>query len=586
MSLEPINAAPERYVFGNYEILDTLGKGGMGVVYRAHDRNLNRTVALKILRDDLRGEERVLARFRREAEAFARLDHPNIVHVHSVGAVENIPFIAMQFIDGETMAQRLRRNGVLDWREALRIGSEVAAALQCAHVAQVIHRDIKPGNILMTEEGAVYVTDFGIAKVLNATTQLTLDGSRLGTPQYMCPERCRNKPITPASDLYSLGVVLFQAITAKLPYAARTNVEMIERITGDNALRAQSLLPDLPDNVDRLLAWLLEKSPERRPASAQAVCEAIARVLDGKPIDAEADERDRALESYRKATPAKAARPPRKEPRTRELPPRARGERVAKRAWFGLPPVVRALALGVPILLLVGLVALFINSIALTPRAQVERLTTAESLARWDAPPALLSYTEERPGVFLAQVETPGMKLAGLLPAPTGEGVVLELRGPGTMALLLCDPATRAVRSLTPPRALPDTAALRVLSPNFEPLLGDAQETTLLGAAGEMITGTLPPTGAATLPYQRDGQWEAALAVSSSGDNGWQLAAYRGRSVGGQTALTPPGAPIVAAAAAADGSRFLVLRASNELWLNTPGGESQLIASGTGLAGA
>lgn len=603
MTKEP-NAAPDRYLFGPYEIIDTLGKGGMGVVYRAQDRTLVREVALKILRDDLRGEERVLARFRREAEAFARLDHPNIVHVFSVGAVENIPFIAMQYIEGETLADRLRRTGPMPWQDALKIGKEVAEALACAHAAQVVHRDIKPGNILLGEDGRVLVTDFGIAKVLNATTQLTLDGSRLGTPQYMCPERCRNKPVTPSSDLYSLGVVLFQSITGKLPYAARSNVELIDRITGEDALRATSLVPELPEPVDRLLAWLLEKNPARRPASAAVLAELIARVLEGKPLDAEADERDRALDGYRRDLPGKAMRAPRKEARKEALPRPARKQFDISRRWFAMPAWMRAGSVVLLSAILITTAGMTVYPLLARPLVRVEQLSGPEALARWDAPAALMTFTNEGTGVRIGSLNLPGIPVAQLISTAPAGIMLLSLRGEAdtqgkqTHAVLSLDGATGETRSLLPPTptndaflplalttgATPGASSQLLYSTGQVTRSWNVEEIAALSASLPGETIHLGAAQAATLPYLRDGVQEFALAATRGGFHDWALTAQGGTTRGDDAQLVAPGAPIVAAAASTDGQWLAFLRQpaneSRELWLSPRGGASRLLAEG------
>lgn len=598
------STAPDRYLFGPYEILATLGKGGMGVVYRAQDRTLAREVALKILRDDLRSEERVLARFRREAEAFARLDHPNIVHVYSVGAVENIPFIAMQYVEGETLADRLRRTGPMPWQDTLKIGLEVAEALICAHAAQVIHRDIKPGNILLAEDGRVLVTDFGIAKVLNATTQLTLDGSRLGTPQYMCPERCRNQPITPSSDLYSLGVVLFQSITGKLPYAARSNVELIDRITGEDALRASSLVPDLPESVDRLLAWLLEKNPTRRPADAAMLTVLINRVLEGKPLDAEADERERALDGYRRDLPGRAGRSAKQAPRKQDKATRNDRGSVAAKWWFGMPAWVRAGIAGGVGLLLAGCIVAALLPVLFRPSAHVSRLESAENLARWEAPAMLVDFTTERPGVRVGALNTPGLTIGQVLAGSQPGQLLLALQGPATNdleathATLILDAESGAARSLMPPWHGPEETKVLALSMGTNArdeevlLFATGRDTRTLPTsatteAGAGIPGTVSyvsSANAATLPYWRGESLELALAVSQGGFHEWRLTAHGYGARGESTLLTAAGSPIVAAAAATDGGWFAYLRepaaASRELWLSARNGEPRLLEEG------
>ena len=297
--MNPENTAKAAALFGPYEIQETIGQGGMGVVYRAHDSALDRAVALKVLKDDLRAQSAVVARFQREGEAFAKLNHPNIVHIFSVGKVGDIPYLAMEFIDGEPLARIMKRERRLDWKRSLHIAQQVAEALASAHEQGVIHRDIKPGNILVDKNDKAYVTDFGIAKILSAETQLTLDGSRLGTPQYMSPERCQNKEVSPASDIYSLGVLLFQMIAGNLPYDAETPVSLIRQITFDPPRRLRECVREIPSDVERLVAYLVEKDPRDRPPDAHAVALLCRRVREGKPLVDDSTGMSAALANFR-----------------------------------------------------------------------------------------------------------------------------------------------------------------------------------------------------------------------------------------------------------------------------------------------
>lgn len=291
-------------MFGPYEIIETVGQGGMGLVYRAKDTSLDRTVALKVLRDDLRTNQHVVARFQREAEAFASLNHPNIVHIYSVGKVGLIPYIAMEFIDGEPVSTLMKRERRIPWERALSIVVQVAEALESAHVSHIIHRDIKPGNVLISRKNDhAYVTDFGIAKVLTADTQLTIEGSRLGTPQYMSPERCLNRDVTASSDLYSLGVMVFQLITGRLPYESKDPVELIRMIVSEPPNRISDFLEEIPKDVERLIAYLLEKDPKNRPPSAEEWAHLCRRVLEGKPLFEDETAFEKSLQELRDNVP-------------------------------------------------------------------------------------------------------------------------------------------------------------------------------------------------------------------------------------------------------------------------------------------
>lgn len=278
-------AAPARHILGNFELFEEIGRGGMGIVYRALDLSLDRIVAVKVLRDDLRSHSSIVSRFSREAKAAARLDHPHIVQIYSVGSAGSLPYIAMEYLDAAPLSAVLQREMLMEWRQALEIAHQIASALACAHSAHVIHRDIKPANILIDEHMRAYVTDFGIAKILTLDDGLTVDGSRLGTPDYMSPERCQNGEVSASSDLYSLGVLLFQMLTGCLPYEASSPVEMIKRILSTETPRVRQFRPDLPEEVERLVSWLMERQPRHRPRDGDEVCEAIERILSGKPLD-------------------------------------------------------------------------------------------------------------------------------------------------------------------------------------------------------------------------------------------------------------------------------------------------------------
>jgi hypothetical protein len=446
------NIARQHYAFGPYEIIETVGIGGMGVVYRAMDTALHRTVALKILRDDLRAQAHIVARFQREAEATAALDHPNIVHIYSVGSVGRIPYISMEFIEGQTLGEMIRDHGRLPWQEALTIGRQIAEALGCAHAAQIIHRDIKPGNILVHADGRVKVTDFGIAKVMTAASKLTVDGSRLGTPQYMCPERCANRPITPASDLYSLGVVLFQTITGRLPHEANTPVELVRKITSEDAARVRDFLPDLPEDVDRLIAYLLDRDPRHRPQQAKEVAAAIERVLAGQPLDTQPASAALALAAYRDtiATPT-----PTPTTQTRTPAPRRRPADI----WFSVP---RQYRIAGAVLIAAALLALGITWLSAWI-AQGEALATpriAAVEATWTQTRPLAEFRTEAPGLLRVRLALPDFHVQSVQDAAE-QGIIVLCGGKtatpraGQSAIVALDPAMHTAALLLPPVPTP-----------------------------------------------------------------------------------------------------------------------------------
>ncbi len=492
---ENVSSARESYIFGNYEILETTGSGGMGVVYRAVDLALNRTVALKVLRDDLRNQPHLVARFQREAKAFAALDHPNIVHIYSVGVIGRIPYIAMEFVEGEPLSEVLMSRGPIPWREALEIGSQVADALACAHDHLIIHRDIKPGNILIDREGRARVTDFGIAKVLNASTQLTADGARLGTPQYMCPERCQNKEITPLSDIYSLGVVLFQCISGRLPYETNSSVELIQRIASEPPARLRQFVPDAPDAVERLLAYMIEKKPAARPKDARELRTLIDRVLDGKPLDDHLDGMVHAIASFRKSLPPTATARAERDATT-QLPAKQGWLERVSAAWFRRSRGTRLGLAGLAVLLLAALAGAagyqaLSRHTAWGNRPNLRLLAT--DAGRWHALNALATFSEETPQVQVIRFNLADFAVRSIVPSGGSQDAAVALIGlPGTAragqhALCVVNPGVR------------DAAVLLSPTPVEFRVLGSASASSgepgcLLASACDTVFAGLTPT--------------------------------------------------------------------------------------------
>lgn len=263
--------------FGGYEVQALIGRGAMGTVYLARDVALGRPVALKVLLGSLARNPLMVRGFYREAQAAAPLRHPGIVRVYTAGIESGTPYIAMEYVAGEPLDRFLRRKGQVSWQAALYVGGQVAEALQCAHDAGIIHRDIKPANILLDRQGRVRLTDFGIARVCTVEREGG-DPKIIGTPQYMSPEQCAGEDITHRTDLYSLGVTLYQMVSGKMPFKADSPEALIRLIASEPAPRLNRIMPDVPDDVARLVAHLLEKEPEKRPSSAREVCETIERL--------------------------------------------------------------------------------------------------------------------------------------------------------------------------------------------------------------------------------------------------------------------------------------------------------------------
>ena len=263
---------------GAFTIETEIGRGGMGVVFRAHDEKLKRTVAVKVLPPELAYRRDIRARFVREAETAARLSHPNIVPIHAVGEADDLVYFVMGYVDGESLALRIKRRGRLSLEEARRIMRETSDALAAAHQQGVIHRDVKPDNILLEgTRGRVMVTDFGIAKALSAEGgTLTDTGIAIGTPAFMSPEQAAGERVIDGrSDLYSLGVVAYQMITGELPFQSPTVPGLLMKQISTPATPVDRLRPETPREFALTVMRCLEKDPEDRWASADALRRAL-----------------------------------------------------------------------------------------------------------------------------------------------------------------------------------------------------------------------------------------------------------------------------------------------------------------------
>ncbi|HEY0350998.1 MAG TPA: protein kinase [Gemmatimonadales bacterium] len=269
-----------------YTIEGEIGRGGMGVVYRARDERLQRRVAIKVLPPELAFQQDIRERFTREAQTAARLAHPHIVPIHTVGEGQGLVYFVMGYVDGESVAARIRRRGPLPTEEVRRIMKETADALSTAHSLSVIHRDIKPDNILLEgTRGRVMVTDFGIAKALSSTSGATLTGVgvAIGTPAFMSPEQAAGeRDIDGRSDLYSLGVVAYQMLTGDLPFSAPSVAGILMKQITEPAPDLRKKRPDAPEDLALAVARCLEKDPESRWPTADALRRALeSRTIDG-----------------------------------------------------------------------------------------------------------------------------------------------------------------------------------------------------------------------------------------------------------------------------------------------------------------
>jgi len=279
--LAPPQSADELGRLGKFRVLAVLGRGGMGVVFRAHDPHLDRIVALKAMLPSLASSPSAKERFFREAKAAAALKHANIVTIHDVGEDRGAPFLAMEFLEGESLDDRVKRAAPFPAADVARIGKAIAAGLAAAHQKGLIHRDMKPGNIwLEGDDGQVKLLDFGLARAMAEQTNLTQSGAIVGTPAYMAPEQATGKKVDHRCDLFSLGCVLYRMCTGEMAFKGPDTIAIIASLGLENPPPPSSLNPRIPARLEKLVMKLLAKKPDDRPASAQAVATELQAIFD------------------------------------------------------------------------------------------------------------------------------------------------------------------------------------------------------------------------------------------------------------------------------------------------------------------
>ena len=420
--LEPPRGEGEIGWLAHYRVRRLIGAGGMGLVFLAEDVHLNRPVALKVIRPELASVPEASARFAREARTAAAIKHDHIVTIYQVGQAKNVAYLAMEYLQGTSLQRWLERGKTPSIDLVLRIGREVAFGLAAAHKLGLIHRDIKPGNIwLEAPQGRVKILDFGQARAEREDVQITQSGAIMGTPAYMAPEQAAGEPATAASDLFSLGGMLYRLCTGQLPFQGKTILAVLHALASQTPPSPRSLRADVPESLDRLIMRLLAKNPADRPASAQEVLDTIRGV-------------ERQLAAERQAAelapvPGPAPAPAPAFPFTEVLEELSSGsdeppEMVIPRV--ATPPVRRSpyllvgvacLALGVGVGGMVGL------ALILRPSPRVETVSTDQGRIGVQSQPSLVDPAPKQPGTVIGRAaekeEPPPAPAPAAEPAPS-----------------------------------------------------------------------------------------------------------------------------------------------------------------------
>jgi eukaryotic-like serine/threonine-protein kinase len=283
--LDPEAVSRPPFAIPGYKLLRELGRGTYGVVFLSRQDVTNRLVAVKMIRSAEFADPNEIARFLTEAEVIAKLDHPNIVHIYEVGEYATYPFLVLEFIDGGNLVHRITSRQTNHWDSA-RILQTVALAIHSAHEKGIIHRDLKPGNILLTKDGTPKIVDFGLAKHGNAA--MTTTGALIGTPQYMAPEQAcgRSQEVGPASDIYSLGTILYEMMTGVPPFDGFDPLEILDKVRLKEPPSPRKFRPDIPVDLETICLKCLQKDPQLRYRTAKELADDLHRALDGGSINA------------------------------------------------------------------------------------------------------------------------------------------------------------------------------------------------------------------------------------------------------------------------------------------------------------
>lgn len=458
------SARMENFDFGEYVLEQEIARGGMGVVYRAFQKRLKRKVAVKLIRSALLASEEEVRRFKIEAEAAAGLDHPNIMPIYEIGEVDGQHFFTMRLLEGGTLQHVAGR----DRRELARLLAKVARAVHAAHQSGILHRDLKPGNILLDDHGEPFVTDFGIAKQLESDSGLTLEDQMMGTPSYMAPEQATSgKAVTTAADVYGLGAILYELLTGQPPFKGKSAVETLQQVTDTEAVRPRSRDASIDLDLETITLKCLEKEPQRRYQSAAALADDLERWANHETILARPATTADRLRKWCKRRPTQAA--------------------------------LVALALVFLVTLLVGGPIIAIHQSRLTRTANEQKDTIQQNL-----------YFAEMNLAGVASRESAGLSTVERLtqkwtPAP-GQPDLRGWEWHYLRSLLHQEKATLSSGELTRPRCVdwsPDGTRLVVAGPVTKAQIWDRK-------SGRVIHTLVHSSGVADVAWSPDGRWIAS----------------------------------------------------------------------------